>query len=138
MDFSSRANRRFLFRLGAAAVALALSLAAARHLLGQELVGGLVVWIVAIAPGLAMLGIFYAYVMLIVEQKDEFLRMLVFRQFIIATGVALTFATVWGHLEEFGLVDHLYSYYILVAWIAGFALGGVVNKLRHGAYGEMS
>ncbi len=137
-DFSSKPNRLFLFRLGAAAIALGLSVFAARQLIDQQLDAGPLVWAVALAPGLAMIGIFYAYVMLIVEQKDEFIRMLIFRQFIVATGVALSFATVWGFLEEFGLVDHLYSYYVAMAWIVGFAFGGVVNKWRQGAWGEMS
>lgn len=137
-DFSSRANRRFLFRIGAAAIVLGLSVVAARHLIDQQLLGGPAVWAVALVPGLAMLGIFYAYAMLIIEQKDEFIRMLIFRQFVTATGVALSFATVWGFLEEFGLVDHIYSYYVAVAWIVGFAFGGFVNRLKHGAWGEMS
>lgn len=137
-NFSSRANRRFLFRVGAAAIVLGLSVVTARHLIDHQLIGGPVVWAVALVPGLAMVGIFYAYGMLIVEQKDEFIRMLIFRQFIIATGIALSFATVWGFLEEFGLVDHLYSYYVAVAWVIGFAFGGLVNKLKHGAWGEMS
>lgn len=137
-NFSSRSNRRFLFRLGASLAVLGLSVAGARHLIGQQLTGGPVVWAVALAPGLAMVGIFYAYGMLIIEQKDEFIRMLVLRQFIMATGIALTFATVWGFLEEFGLVEHIFSYYVAVAWIVGFAFGGLVNRLTHGAWGEMS
>ena len=137
-NFASRANRRFLFRLGAAVIVLGLSVVAARHLIDHQLIGGAAVWVVAVVPGLAMVGIFYAYGMLIIEQKDEFIRMLIFRQFVIATGIALSFATVWGFLEEFGLVDHLYSYYVAVAWIVGFAFGGLVNKLKHGAWGEMS
>jgi len=137
-NFSSRPNRRFLYRLGSSAIVLGLSVVAARHLIDQELIGGPLVWAVALVPGLAMVSIFYAYGMLIVEQKDEFIRMLIFRQFIIATGIALSFATVWGFLEEFGLVEHIYSYYVAVAWVVGFALGGLVNKLTHGAWGEMS
>ncbi len=137
-NFSSRPNRRFLLRLGGSAIVLGFSAVAARHLIDQELVGGPLVWAVALVPGLAMVGIFYAYGMLMVEQKDEFIRMLIFRQFIIATGIALSFATVWGFLEEFGLVGHIYSYYVAVAWVVGFAFGGLVNRLAHGTWGEMS
>ena len=64
--------------------------------------------------------------------------MLIVRQVVIGTGIALSFATVWGFLEEFGLVAHIYPYYIAVAWIAGFGFGGLVNRLTHGAWGEMS
>ena len=131
-------NRRFLLRLGASTAVAALSLAAARYLIGSNVVSGPLVWLVAFVPGLAMLGVFYAYGMLLVEQRDEFIRMLLLRQLIIATGVALSFATVWGFLESFGLVAHIYPYYVAVAWFAGFGLGGVVNRITHGAWGEMS
>ncbi len=131
-------NRRFLLRLGVSAAVLGLSVVLARHVIGQEVVSGPLLWGLALIPGLAMVGIFYAYGMLIVEQKDEFIRMLVVRQLVIATGIALAFATVWGFLEEFGLVAHVYAYYVAVAWIVGFAFGGLVNRITHGAWGEMS
>ena len=137
-NFSSRPNRRFLFRLGGSATVLGVTVVAARHLIDQQLIGGPVVWAVALVPGLAAVGIFYAYAMLIIEQKDEFIRMLIFRQFIVATGITLSFATVWGFLEEFALVEHIYPYYFAVVWIVGFAFGGLVNRLTHGAWGEMS
>ena len=131
-------NRRFLIRLAIATIALALSVTAARHLVGQGNISGPAIWALAVIPGLAMVGIFYAYGMLILEQKDEFIRMLLLRQLIIGTGVALSFAVGWGFLESFGLVEHIFPYYVAVAWIIGFALGGLVNKLTHGAWGEMS
>ncbi|MDJ0909657.1 MAG: hypothetical protein QNI99_10715 [Woeseiaceae bacterium] len=137
MRFSAT-NRRFLLRLGVSAAVLGLSVVLIRHVIGQELVSGPLLWGLALIPGLAMVGIFYAYGMLIVEQKDEFIRMLVVRQLVIATGIALAFATVWGFLEEFGLVAHVYAYYVAVAWIVGFAFGGLVNRITHGAWGEMS
>ena len=136
-NFSSKANRRFLVRLASSVVVLVLAVSAARYLIGQGLEGPLA-WALALVPGLAMVGIFYAYGMLIIEQKDEFLRMLILRQLIIATGIALSFATIWGFLEEFGLVAHIYPYYVAVAWVVGFALGGLVNRITHGAWGEMS
>ena len=137
-NFASRPNRRFLTRLGISASLLGFSLFAAKTLIGEGQVGGPIVWVLAVIPGLAMVGIFHAYGMLIIEQKDEFIRMLVLRQLIIATGLALSFATVWGFLEYFGLVAHIYPYYVAVVWIVGFGFGGLVNRITHGAWGEMS
>ena len=131
-------NRRFLIRLLIVAVIFALSISLARHLVGQESLERPFLWALAVIPGLAMVSIFYAYGMLIVEQEDEFIRMLLLRQLIIATGIALSFAIAWGFLEEFGLVEHIYLYNVAVAWILGFALGGLVNKITHGAWGELS
>ena len=137
-NFSSKPNRRFLVRLASSATVLGLSVTTAKYLIGQGLIGGPLIWVLALIPGLAMVGIFYAYGMLIIEQKDEFIRMLVLRQLIIATGIALSFATVWGFLESFGLVAHIYPYYFAFAWIGGFGFGGLVNRVTHGAWGEMS
>ena len=140
MEFnvSSPPNRRFLLRLAVFVVVFGVSIKAAEHLIGQGHVDGVLAWALALMPGLAFTGIFYAYGMLIVEQKDEFIRMLVLRQLVIATGIALSYATVWGFLEHFALVAHADSYWVAVAWILGFAFGGVVNRITHGAAGEMS
>lgn len=137
-NFSSGPNRRYLLRLAGACVVFGLAVAAARHLAADKLGDGPLLWGLAIIPGLAMLGIFYAFGMLIMEQRDEFVRMLVIRQVVIGTAIALCFATIWGFLEEFGLVEHIYAYYVAVAWVVGFAVGGLVNRITHGAWGEMS
>jgi len=137
-NFSSKPNRRFLVRVGVSTTALALSLYTAKFLIGQGLVEGPLLWVFALLPGLAAVGIFYAYVMLIIEQKDEFIRMLVVRALIIATGIALSFATVWGSLEHFGLVAHINPSHFAFAWAVGFGFGGLVNRITHGAWGEMS
>jgi hypothetical protein len=137
-NFSSKSNRRYLFRLGSSIAVCGLAIVAARYLTTNGLVDGPLVWVLALIPGLAMLGFFYAFGMLIIEQKDEFIRMLIIRQVLIGTGVALSFATVWGFLEEFGLVAHIYPYYVAIAWIVGFSFGGFVNRITHGAWGEMS
>ena len=70
-NFSSRPNRRFLIRLAGSAIVLGLSIVTARYLIGQGLVGGSLVWALALIPGLAMVGIFYAYGMLIIEQRGR-------------------------------------------------------------------
>ena len=137
-NFSSKPNRRYLFRVGSSVVVFGLAYKAGRYLTTNGLVDGPLVWVLALIPGLAMLGIIYAYGMLIVEQKDEFIRMLIIRQVLIGTGIALSLATVWGFLEEFGLVAHVYPYYVAIAWILGIGFGGFVNRITQGAWGEMS
>ena len=137
-NFSSIPNRRFLVRLGSSTTVLGLFLVAAKYLIGQGLVGGPLVWVLALIPGFALASMFYAVGMLIIEQKDEFIRMLVVRQLIIGTGIALSFAAFWGFLEKFGLVDHIYPFYFVFAFFGGFGFGGLVNRITHGAWGEMS
>lgn len=93
--------------------------------------------IVAILPGLAMIGVFWAIGRLIVEEQDEFIRMLVVRQSLIATGITLSAASVWGFLEGADLVPHAPAYWWAVLWFVGLALGAVSNRLKFGAWGAV-
>ncbi len=86
------------------------SLFVAKYLISRNLVDGPVVWVLGLLPGLAVIGAFYAIAMLMVEQKDEFIRMLIVRKTLIGTAIALSLATVWGFLENFGLVSHVDAY----------------------------
>lgn len=132
----SHASRRYIQRLAAAMGIYLISLFAAEYLISRDLVDGPLVWVLALMPGLAVTGAFYAVAMLVIEQKDEFMRMLIVRQILIATGFALSIATVWGFLENFDLVPHIDSYWVGIIWFLGFALGGFVNKKTLGVWGE--
>jgi hypothetical protein len=111
------------------------SLVAANHLIANDLVAGPLAWAAALAPGLAVASVFYAVGMLIIEQDDEFLRMLLVRQNVIATTFAMSVVVVWGFLEDFGLVDHVAGHLIVVVWAAGMLIGAVANRITHGAWG---
>ena len=50
---------------------MGLGVVTARHLTTNGLVDGLLVWVLAVIPGLGMLGAFYAFGMLIVEQRTS-------------------------------------------------------------------
>ena len=68
-------------------------------------------YFVAIFPALPIIGIFGALGRYLVEEQDEYVRMLMVRQALWASGFALSLATVWGFLENFGLVGHADGYY---------------------------
>ncbi len=93
--------------------------------------------ILALLPGLAVIGIFWAVGRLIVEEQDEFLRMLVIRQSLIATGFALSAATVWGFLETADVVFHLEAYWWAVAWFFGLGVGAAANRVQYGTWGAV-
>jgi hypothetical protein len=132
----SPASRRYMQRLSAAMAVYLVSLFAAEYLISRQLVDGPLMWVLGIIPGLAIVGAFYAIAMLIIEQQDEFVRMLVVRQTLMATGFSLSIATVWGFLENFGLVPHVDAYWVAILWFLGFGIGGFVNKRTMGAWGE--
>jgi hypothetical protein len=92
-------------------------------------------YVVAVLPALPIIGIFAALGRYLVEEQDEYVRMLMVRQILWASGVTLSFATVWGFLDNFGLVDHADGYWLIMIWYIGLGIGGMVNKLTLGASG---
>src|SRR5690349_653915 len=92
-------------------------------------------YLVAILPALPIIGIFVAIGRYLVEEQDEFVRMLMVRQILWASAFSLSLATVWGFLDSFELVGHADGYYIVIAWFFGLGIGGVVNKLTLGEGG---
>lgn len=91
---------------------------------------------IAIVPGLAVAGYFWAIARLIIEMKDEFLKMLQVRQALIATGISLSAASIWGFLESFEQVPHIDAYWWPITWFFGLGVGALVNKLTYGTIGE--
>ena len=98
----------------------------------HHLVGGVLAWIVAILPALPIIGIFAAIGLYLVEEQDEYVRMLMVRQTLWASGFSLSIATVWGFLESFELVSHVEVYWVSVLWFGGLGLGNLANRLTIG------
>jgi len=97
---------------------------------------GIFAYAVAVLPALPIVGMFAALGRYLVEERDEYLRMLLVRQSLWATGFALTLATIWGFLENFDLVEHVDAYYLAVLWFGGLGVGSLVNRLTVGADGR--
>lgn len=118
-----RHNRRAL----AASIAYALLLLLAVYLIEHRLVAGPLAYVVGVLPGLAVSSFFWIMARYLVEETDEYLRMLQVRQLLVATGLALTAATVWGFLEGFELAPHLLAYSWPIFWFGGLGVGACVN-----------
>lgn len=94
-------------------------------------------YLIAFLPGVAICGIFWAIGRLIVEEQDEFMRMLVVRQSLIATAIALSAASIWGFLERADLVIHVDAYWFAIIWFAGLGLGAIANRIQYGTWGAV-
>jgi hypothetical protein len=99
----------------------------------HQLLTGPVAYLAAVLPALPIIGIFAAIGRYLVEEQDEYLRMLMVRQTLWASAFALSVATVWGFLESFDMVGHVEAYYVAVLWFGGLGLGACINKLTLGA-----
>jgi hypothetical protein len=98
----------------------------------HQLVSGAIAWVVAVLPAIPIVGIFVAIGRYLAEEQDEYVRMLLVRQTLWASGFALSCATVWGFLDNFGLVGHVDGYWIVVVWYFGQSIGSIVNKITLG------
>lgn len=101
----------------------------------HQLIPGGARYLVAVLPALPIVGFFVALGRYLVEEQDEYVRMLMVRQTLWASGFTLSIATVWGFLDNFGLVGHVDGYWIVVVWYFGLAIGGIANKLTLGSSG---
>jgi drug/metabolite transporter (DMT)-like permease len=125
----SPAQRRYNYRV------IGLSLAYAAALIGVGFVfrasqpAGPVAWLLALLPALPLVGVFLAMGRYLVEESDEYLRMVVARQSLVATGFMLIVTTCWGFLQSFGQVPRVDFYWAAILWFAGLGIGGCFNRL---------
>jgi hypothetical protein len=129
----SAAWKRYNWRVVWLSLLYAAFLLAAVYGFKNELLNGTAAYLAAILPALPIIGIFGAIGRYLVEEQDEYLRMLMVRQTLWASGFALSAATIWGFLEAFGLAGHIDAYLIAVVWFFGLGLGGLMNKWTLGA-----
>jgi hypothetical protein len=90
---------------------------------------GPLAWLLALLPGLCVAAVFWALGKLLVEETDEYLRSLLVRQLLIAAAFTLSVATVYGFLENFGLVGHVDAFYLTMLYFVGMGVGAAVNRL---------
>ncbi|NUR46197.1 MAG: hypothetical protein HOP91_08610 [Sphingomonas sp.] len=127
--------KRYNWRVIVLSILYAAFLIAAVYGFKHKLVPSPLAYPVAILPALPIIGIFVAMGRYLVEEQDEYVRMLMVRQTLWASGFALSVATVWGFLENFDLVEHVDAYSVAIVWFFGLGVGGIVNKLTIGEPG---
>lgn len=124
------AGKRYNSRVVWLSLAYAAFLLFAVYGFKHHLLRGPVAYLSAVLPALP--GIFGAMGRYLIEESDEYIRMIHVRQTLWATGFALSVATIWGFLESFELVGHVESFYIAVIWFLGLGVGSVMNRLTLG------
>lgn len=130
------ASRRYMVRMVAAMGGYLIAILAGEYLIEGNRIAGPMVWMFALLPGLAIAAAVYVLGLYIFEETDEFLRMVCIHQSLVATGVALTFAAIWGFLENYGLVIHIDAYWLVILWFFGFGFGALVTRIVHGSWGK--
>lgn len=124
--------RRYVVRIGVATGAYIASLFVAIRYVRDAQMTGPLAYLLGALPGLAVIAMFWAIGRLLVETTDEYRRMLMTRQILVACGFALSVTTVWGFLENAGLVAHVDGFYVAILFFFGLAVGQLFNRLTLG------
>jgi hypothetical protein len=123
------AQRRYNKRVLLLSVAYAALLFGAVWLFRVERPAGPAAYALALLPALPLVGIFAAIARYLVEEQDEYIRMVEIRKSLVATGFMLTVTTCWGFLQSFDLAPHVDFYWAAVLWFAGLGAGSCVQRL---------
>ncbi|RYE84515.1 MAG: hypothetical protein EOP19_11385 [Hyphomicrobiales bacterium] len=83
---------------------------------------GPLLWLLAVAPALPILAVIAVMGRYVVEETDEFLRMMAVQAMLWGIGITLAAATVWGFLENADLVPHVSSFLIFPLFCAAMGL----------------
>ncbi|QDP19418.1 hypothetical protein [Sphingomonas xanthus] len=136
MSPNKLAQRRYLWRILAVVTVymVAVVIGGRLHHAGQLSPAGAVA--AALVPGLCIAATFWAIGRFIVELEDEFMRMLMVRQSLIATAFALSIAAIHGFLSSFDLVARIDAYWWPVSWFFGLGIGAAANRIRYGTWGQ--
>ena len=134
--YRSPAMRRYVIRLAVLMTAYVALLFGSIHLFQQSHPTGVLAYALAIAPALPIVGVFWAVMRLLIEEEDEFVRMLLVRQSLIATGFCLTIVTIWEFLQNFELVPPGNGGFgAAFFWFIGLGVVALNNRFTDGTSG---
>ena len=134
--YRSPALKRYLKRMVILMSLYLLALFVAVRAFRADAIHGIPAYALAIAPALPIIGVFWAVMRFLMEESDEFIRMLQVRQCLVATGFCLTVMTIWEFLQNFDLVPPGNGGFgAAFFWFLGLGIGGVYNKLTLGTAG---
>ncbi len=130
MTIRSQAMRNYLKRMAFFMVIYVVVLIVVASLFRVSPPTGISAWFIAILPALPILGVFWTIFRLLVEESDEYMRMMMVRQAMIATGFCLCVMTVWEFLQNFEVVPPGQNGFgTAFFWFVGLGIGAVWNAV---------
>ena len=131
--YKSPAIRSYLIRLAVLMAIYLVTLFAAVTAFSADAVSGVAAYALAILPALPIIGIFWAVMRLLIEEPDEFVKLMHVRQCLVATGFCLTVMTIWEFLQNFDLVTPgNHGFGAAMFWFMGLGVGALYNWLTIG------
>jgi hypothetical protein len=135
--YKSPATRRYLIRMAVLMTLYMITLFTAVRLFRAEAISGPFAYVLAVLPALPVIGVFWAVMRLLIEEPDEFIRLLHVRQSLFATGFCLTIMTIWEFLQNFDLVaPGNGGFGAAFFWFMGLGFGALYNRVTVGTTGS--
>ncbi len=128
--------KRYMLRMAVAMLIYIASLYAAEILIEDGGLSGVPAFALAALPGIAFAALFWIFARLVIEERDEFQRLLYIRQVMVATGITLTSAAIYGFLETYLPVPHIAAFWWPTIWFFGIGAGALYNRVTMGTAGE--
>ena len=89
-----------------------------------------VVFAISLLPTLPTFGVIWAMARYLAEEQDEYLRHRTIMAALIALGLVLALGILWGFLEMFELVPHVWAWWVLPVWAIGLGFAQLWQKVR--------
>lgn len=126
----SRAARNYIRRFVPTMSAYVAVLLGARWAADRWDPDGTLQVLLAVIPALPIVGVIAVMGLYLVEEKDEYLKQRTALAMLIGTGLLLSVATIWGFLEQDGIVPHVPAYWAFMLWCVGLGLAQVAIAIR--------
>jgi len=124
------AQRRYLRRFFPAMTAYVVVLFACTWAIRHYHPQGAALFLLSLLPALPILAVIAVMGLYLTEEQDEFVRHRLVTSMIAGLGIMLAFATVWGFLENGGVVPHLEAFLAFPIWCGCFGLVQCFLNLR--------
>lgn len=86
-------------------------------------------WAIAVLPAVPIMGMIWTMYRYLKEETDEFLRQRAISAALVGLSLVLVVSTLWGFLEMFGLVPHVWLWAVFPVWAIGLGVGMILNPL---------
>lgn len=123
---AERYNRRFLI----ATLAYVLGLGIATWVHEQAVVGQAVSALLAMLPAVPTVAMVWTMARYLAEEDDEYLRHRAVQAALAGLGVVLALGSFWGFLETFGVVPHIWAWWVVPVWAVGMGAWHVWAHVR--------
>ena len=125
-----RYNRRFL----AASALYAIAMIGAGTATDYIDADSPLMWALAVLPMAPAFGMIWAMMRYLAEETDEYQRHRAVQSSMVGLALVLVLGTGWGFLETFGLVPHVWAWWVFPTWAMGLGAGMIWTDRRRGGH----